>query len=192
MACVTPNLANKKRTIQGFTLIEMLIAIAIFSIMMVFVSPSIQSLLAKNKIAANINELSALIKYARFNAIDNAASVVVCPTEDMSECTTDWDHAKMAFIDHNNNLTRDSEENLIAHISAFTDNIYAIAPSSILQFSEFGSSNMQDSIALCAYGSDVSYARAVNINLQGRARVSKDEDNDGIHEDIDGANLSCD
>lgn len=176
---------------QGLTLIEMLIAIAIFSILVFVVAPNMQTMLSKNTITARINELSSIARFARFTAIDTTSQVVVCPSPDSSNCGTDWDEPKIAFIDENNNQTLDDEESLLAYLESNNNKVFSTGPEDPLVFDEYGAANMIDSIVICPYDANTSHARSLNINLLGKARVSIDQDEDGVHEDINGAALSC-
>jgi type IV fimbrial biogenesis protein FimT len=74
---------------KGVTLVELMITVSIVAIILTLVGPSIQSILIKNSIVAEINETSSLIQYARHHAIDEQAEVVVCPSKYYSVCSND-------------------------------------------------------------------------------------------------------
>lgn len=58
-------LIHRKR---AFTLTELLIAIAVMAILLTLGVPSLQNLIRENRVAAQANELSALISYTRSQA----------------------------------------------------------------------------------------------------------------------------
>ena len=74
---------------KGVTLVELMITVSNVAIILTFLGPSIQSILIKNRIVAEINETSSLIQYARHHAIDEQALLVVCPSTDYSVCSKD-------------------------------------------------------------------------------------------------------
>lgn len=176
---------------QGLTLLEMLIALAIVAILLSVVAPNIQVILNKNRITADINQMSALIQYARFSAIDQQQSAVVCPAADFATCSLNWSEAKIVFIDSNGNGDRDSDEDLLISTEASSAQQYFEGPNTALIFDETGASNTIATFKLCPISNDVALARSVNVNQQGRTRISIDSNNDNIHEDIDGTNLVC-
>ncbi|WP_293763560.1 prepilin-type N-terminal cleavage/methylation domain-containing protein [uncultured Paraglaciecola sp.] len=83
---------------KGVTLVELMITVSIVAIILAFVGPSIQGILIKNRIVAEINETSSLIQYERHHAIDEQAQVVVCPSKDYSVCSSDWNDPKLCLL----------------------------------------------------------------------------------------------
>ena len=176
---------------KGLTLIEMLITLAIVAIIATAVSPSIQSILIKNRIVSEINELSAVIQFARNNAIEQQITTVVCPSADYLACTTNWNDPKIVFIDADNNGNRAANEELLASTGPISDNNELTGPANSLFFSPTGESSANVELLLCHTSQKAEYARSLTIALQGRVKVSGDSDRNGIHEDTDGNPLSC-
>ncbi|MCF2949833.1 GspH/FimT family pseudopilin [Paraglaciecola aquimarina] len=176
---------------NGVTLIELMITLAIVTIILTSVGPSIQSILIKNRIVAEINELSALVQYARHQAIDEQTLVTVCPSLDYTNCTTDWNNPKMAFIDSDNNAIRGATEELIVSVAAASDaNLITSTQNSII-FEETGQANNAVEILLCHKDKSAEYARSITITLQGRVKMSTDSDKNGIYENAAGTPLTC-
>lgn len=183
--------SHLKKCQQGLTLVELLIALAIMAILLTVVAPNIQSILTKNRITADINEMSSVVQYARFSAIDQSNTALVCPSDDFENCSSNWDLPKIVFIDNNANGSRDSSEALLMTTEATNSQQHFSGPNAALAFDESGISNMSVSLVLCPNDNDTEFARSVNVNQQGRTRISIDSNNDGIHEDVSGNNLSC-
>jgi type IV fimbrial biogenesis protein FimT len=176
---------------KGVTLVELMISVAIVSIILAFVGPSIQSILIKNRIVAEINETSSLIQYARHHAIDEQAQVVVCPSADFSSCSTDWNNPKIAFIDADDNETRGATEELLVTIGATSTTSLMTNTTDIIKFSETGEANAATEILLCHEDGAAQYARSLSLTLQGRVKMSTDSDRNGINENAAGTELSC-
>lgn len=176
---------------QGVTLLEILIALAVIAIVLTVISPNVQTIVTKSKTSSTINELSSVIQHARFIAVDQNITTRVCPTNNFSSCTTNWNHAKMVFIDANGNGSRDTSEPLITTAQKVSTSATMTGPNSALSFQDSGAVSMSTSIKICPNNNDVNMARSININAQGRVRVSIDSNNDGMFEDTDGNNLTC-
>lgn len=177
--------------LKGVTLIELLISLAIIAIVMMAVAPSIQSILVKNKIVAELNELSAVIQFARNNAIDEQINTMVCPSTDYATCSTDWNEPKIVFIDADSNGNRGSTEELLAATGAISTTNYLTSSSDFLLFTALGEATQNSSLIFCFEEKQAEYARALYVTLQGRVKTSSDSDRNGVHEDLSGNALVC-
>lgn len=176
---------------KGLTLIEMLISLAIVAIIATAVSPSIQSILIKNRIVSEINELSAVIQFARNNAIEQQITTVVCPSADYLACSTNWNDPKIVFIDEDNNGNRAANEELLASTGLISDNNVLTGPANSVFFTPTGETLANTTLLLCHKSKKAEYARSLTIALQGRVKVSGDSDRNGTHEDTAGVPLTC-
>ncbi|MFC3122130.1 GspH/FimT family pseudopilin [Agaribacter flavus] len=190
-----PHKRAKQQACQlGVTLLELMITLAIAAILVTLVAPSVQTIVASNRIAAQINDTSAAIQFARYQAIDKQTTAIICPSSDFSSCNNaNWNLAKIVFIDANLNNQRDANEDLLYSTQEVVGDLVFTGPANTVGFVESGASlNANASfIKLCPSDRNVKFARALNINQQGRVRLSRDSDNDDIHEDISGTALSC-
>ena len=177
---------------KGVTLIELMVTVSIVTIILTSVAPSIQSILIKNRIVAEINELSSLIQYARHQAIDEQTQIIICPSTDYKNCTTNWNNPKIVFIDSDGNGIRDdATEALLVASSAIASTHIMTGPALTLQFEDTGAANMTTEILLCHHNQDAKFARSLSVTLQGRVKMSTDSDKDGVNENAAGTPLSC-
>ncbi|MCP3428939.1 GspH/FimT family pseudopilin [Opacimonas viscosa] len=174
----------------GLTLLEMMIALSILAITFTFVGPSANQLYQKNLIIGELNHTSSVIQFARHHAINTKNTTIICPTSDFVSCGTDWNSHKMVFVDDNANNILDGDEIILTTLTQTTD-VLISGPSSPVQFNFNGASASPATIKICAQDANDTSARGLFISLQGRATVSKDSDNDGIHETNSGTALSC-
>ncbi|WP_250207260.1 GspH/FimT family pseudopilin [Alteromonas oceanisediminis] len=179
------------RNQTGVTLLEMLITLAIVAIVLTTVAPNVQSILIQNRITAEINELSGVIQYARHHAIDQQIDTLVCPSDDFSSCTTNWGQAKMVFADENGDGSRGNDEPILAATGVTHPVNVLTGPNGSMRFLASGAVAAPAVLRLCHENDEAEYARALTISLQGRVKMSRDDDNDGIHEDDTGAALDC-
>ena len=176
---------------SGVTLLEMLITIAIVAIVLTSVAPAMQTMLIQNRIVADTNELSSIIQYARHHSIDQQVDTLVCPSDNFTSCSADWNDVKMVFADIDGNGVRGTDEDILVATSATNPNNQVAGTAASLRFEASGAVDNPAVITLCHKDKVVKYARALIVSLQGRVKISRDDNDDGLHEDITGNALTC-
>lgn len=178
---------------KGLSLLELMITVAIASILLTAVGPNVRSILTSNDISGSINNLSGVLRFARHTSINEESEVVVCPSSNYSDCASDWSNTKIVFIDTDGNGNRGDDEELLASSDAVPSTLTLNGVSGSLLFKSDGSidSNASLAITVCPDSEDEEYARALLVTSFGRITVSVDEDGDGVAEDDSGNALSC-
>ena len=93
---------SKSNKTDGFTLVEVMVVLAIFAILTVLAMPSLSRIIATSQIRGFSNDLQTSILRARSEAMTRQQPVVVCPTVNGTECamlTTDYQLGILAFMD---------------------------------------------------------------------------------------------
>lgn len=180
---------------KGFTLIELMLVLAIAMIILGQAIPSFSAFIEKRKVSSNVQKLMQVLQLSRTAAITDNVPVTVCPTDDGLRCSSNWSNGYLSFKDMNSNRTFDSgDEKLIEQlISDDKSEISwrAFGVRSSLQWLPTGITNHQNgSFELC-YDNKAKLARGLFITKAGRIRNSKDRDGDGIHENASGSRISC-
>lgn len=75
------------RTHSGFTLIEIMVVVALIAILASLAVPSWTQLLVRNAVRASINDFSLSLQFARSQAVLLNSPVTVCPSNDGANCT---------------------------------------------------------------------------------------------------------
>lgn len=95
---------------HGFTLLELLICLAIISILLLTASPKLGQLIHKNEADASINMLFRGWQHARSLAISRSTRVMVCGSDDGINCQKEWRRQLILFIDANKDFKPDHDE----------------------------------------------------------------------------------
>jgi len=89
----------------GFTVIELLVTIAIAAIVMGLAVPSFNSAIKNNRLTAEVNMFVGALNLARSEAIKRNHNVAICKSNDGATCVTagNWEQGWLVFGDLNNN-----------------------------------------------------------------------------------------
>ena len=92
-------------TANGFTLIEMLVAVLILGVLLLVAAPGFSDLISNNRMVSEVYALRATLSHARSEALARRAPVVVCPTTDGLACADSnaWSAGYMTFVDTDDN-----------------------------------------------------------------------------------------
>ncbi len=101
------------RRIRGFTLIELMVALGIATILVFLAVPSMSAFIKNQRLSSQANDLVADLNFARSEAIKRARPVRICKinTSDPLNCDTtgtNWSNGRIIFLDLNNNMAVDS------------------------------------------------------------------------------------
>lgn len=83
----------------GFTLVELMITIAIVAILAALALPSFQGMIRSNRVATTTNEFNAFVAYARSEALRNSGGAVLCASATGTSCGGTWDQGWLLFGD---------------------------------------------------------------------------------------------
>lgn len=87
---------------KGFTLIELVVTIAIAAIVLTIGVPSFQSVILNNRLITQTNDLVASLNLARSEAVKNGVRTVICQSADGATCTGEkqkWSEGWIVFSD---------------------------------------------------------------------------------------------
>lgn len=73
---------------RGFTMIELMVTIAVLAILMAVAAPSFTNVMRKNDVSAANNALLADLSYARTEAVNRHVTVSICPSTTGHSCSS--------------------------------------------------------------------------------------------------------
>lgn len=101
------------RSIRGFTLLELLIALTVSSVLVSVAVPSYRHISAQNHLATSSNQLLSALVSARQTAVTRNASVTFCAGNPDDGCDGDWlAHEMIVFVDIDRDGKLDPEDEL--------------------------------------------------------------------------------
>lgn len=191
-------MARRQFNIQinlGFTLIELMMALVIISVLLGTALPAFEDYLDKQKVIAESAQLRGLLQHSRITAINNNIKITVCPTNDQIQCHQDWSDGYMAFVDTNGDRILGNNDELIGYNQIQNEKITlrwkAFGQKYSLQWHDTGITNHQNGSFEFCFMAKPKLSRALIITKAGRIRASKDKNGDEIHENSRGENLTC-
>jgi type IV fimbrial biogenesis protein FimT len=180
---------------KGLTLIEVMIVISIIALLAALSIPSFNNSLRRQQVSGETNTLFSLVYFARSEAIKRNKVITICKSDDANQCGGDWTNGWIVFSDNDKDGSRDNGELLILsgkigedyrlEWTAFGSNNYIRFTSNGLTLSQNGT------FKICPSDNDETFARAVVISKTARVRLTKDSDRNGIYEDANSNDLTC-
>lgn len=175
---------------SGFTLLELMITVAIAAILAAIAIPSFRTFILNSRRAEISNDLLVTLQHARSEAIRRGQTVSVCASADGSSCvgTSSWQIGWIAFVNRDRDMPpqRDSglPEEEILQIGPKIDAAVTVTTSTFEAQSQdrfnlrpFSSVNTNGSIAICDERGSAA-ARGIIVSQSGTIRVSaKNADN---------------
>lgn len=181
--------------IKGFTFIELIVSISVTSILAAIAIPSFSHFIVKMRVDNEISKLHRLLLITRNAAINSGQKAIICPLNDSSQCTTQWQNELSVFIDSNDNKILDGNEKIISIKAAINieDKLVYGKGRTKITFKPTGTlSGLANGTFRYCPQSYTNYSKGIVIARSGRVYQSSDIDNDGIDENRGGKEISCD
>lgn len=181
-ACLVPARAGLGRR-RGFSITELMVAIAIAGILTAIAIPSFQSVFMSMRLTSYANELVATTMLARSTAINQNAPVVMCQSLDGATCGngSNWETGYVVVCSSNDgtvctNTPGPAASRIVLKsqgAAATGWKITGAAGASSIQFESSGSGATTASLTVCRHEPVGTNERVVRISPTGRSSVSK-------------------
>jgi type IV fimbrial biogenesis protein FimT len=172
-----PNINIITRLNNGFTLVELMVTVAIVGIVAAIAAPSFQGMLNDTRSSSIANEFAASINLARSEAIKRGKQVTVCKSDITASSPTcsssaNWQNGWLIFVDTGTIGTVDGTDDRLK-VGQPSTSTAVISPDTIfadyISYLPSGMSNGAGDILICVGG----IARTIRISTTGRNHFSK-------------------
>lgn len=186
-------LVSPRRLRRGFTLIELMITIAIVGVLMALAVPALTQMVATKSVASQADEFASALRFARSEALKRSSPVTLCRnsgTLAAPTCATvagDWNSGWVVFVDRDTAGTIDTvtsatqRPDQTLRVQAANTRIKSTTstPSTAVYVQFLGNGimaggNMSFTLTPNIKATDVNYTtgtRTVCVNRQGRVRI---------------------
>lgn len=157
---------------RGFTLIELMVAVAVLAVLMTVAVPSYQRMVLNNRMAAQANDLISALSLGRSEAVKRAANVTVCASSNGAACTGTWAQGW---------IVRDAAGNVLRVFPALRGDSTLAGGANVTSQVVFtatggttipvGANTASTTITLCPPAPATVDGRAIQIERSGRPRV---------------------
>ncbi|MBS0358603.1 MAG: GspH/FimT family pseudopilin [Proteobacteria bacterium] len=105
----------------GFTLIEMLLVLAIISVILTLSLMSGFNLIERNRMTKEMDQIILAINFAKSAAVQYGTSVTLCKSVDKKTCSGRWKDGQIVFLDPSIHGKVQSSENILRTFPALND-----------------------------------------------------------------------
>ena len=189
------NLRLKDKDDQGFSLLELMMIIAILSILTIFGSESLSHVIVHASDISLQNTLLGLIEQGEIEAQATGLPIVLCASNDHKRCASNGSDTLLLFVNPEANGAMKKSRDLLADVSIQLRNsqlFWRAVPKHrpyLLFDRAFAGENVNATLWYCHQEAS-SPTWAIVINREGRARVMW-QNHAGIIEDASGQALNC-
>jgi type IV fimbrial biogenesis protein FimT len=170
--------------ITGFTLIELIVTLALVAIIMTVAVPTFQEMLRANRAATDTNDFISSLNFARSEAVKRGRNVVLCKSTDGATCAPagDWTQGWIVFADIDNDATVDAGEAILRVHGALTGGDTLVGSADVSDYISYSPDGVTRLIAgtPLSVGTALSFGlcsanqiNTIEISPTGRARMEK-------------------
>ncbi len=174
---------------SGFTLVELLVVVAVAGTLLSIALPSFTDMLNTQKSNALLNSFLASLNLARSEAIKRNARAVLCKSADKVSCTTagGWEQGWIVFHDANNNATLDAGEQVVQQQGASSAGPRLSGNAQVANYVSYSASGSAKLVSgafqagtftLCPASASGTDVRQIVLSGTGRPRTQKGSPSD--------------
>jgi type IV fimbrial biogenesis protein FimT len=178
---------------RGFTLLELMVTLAVAAILFSVAVPGFQQMVQRNRVITYTNDFIATVNYARSEAIRTASPVSICASSDGATCTGTWSQGWITFANRDGDNPAEVDAGGVEPVLKVHERLngqYTLSSDAVfaggVTYDVSGAANATGVLAVCHAGS-LAQSRAI-VLTRLRPRVATDTDGDHIP-NIDGGNL---
>ena len=156
-------------TPRGFTLIEIMVAVAVSVILLAVAVPNYINFMRSNKLSTNVNSFVQALQYTRLEARGRGATL--CASKDQKTCdSTNWSDGWIIFSDNNLDGALNGNDEILRVGEALPIGVAIAADVAIVRFGPQGFSfpaGALHSFEMCIGRDGKGAGRLVTVNVAG-------------------------
>ena len=162
---------------KGFTLLELMITLAIVAIVVSFGVPSFRGIIMDNRLVSQTNQFIRSINLARSAAVSFQRNAVLCVSTNYDAAVptcaagTDWSNGWIIWIDKNRDSVTDANEVVSVFPPLAENTTFSSSAVSRFTYNARGFLAAGDDLTLCDSRSGET-GRLIRVNPTGRTNVS--------------------
>lgn len=183
---------NPYANARAFTLLELIITLAIAAILLVIATPSFTNFTQKRAVSQKTVQVRSALELARGLAISQKQIWTVCTVNTLNACIKEDGLRLLVFRDDNLDNSFSAGESLQQDIDINAVEIELSASFGVnyMRFSGSGEAMESGNFEVCSSNQNFDYGRRAIIFRSGRIRLSSDTDGDG-YDDNGGVKIEC-
>ena len=161
------------KKLSGFTLVELMVVVAIAGMAMAFAIPAMGTFIKNERLVTQINTLVGHLAYARSEAVTRRQQVILCASSNMTSCLgTNWADGWILFIDADNSSTFTNGEEILrakAALEGIGTTLVSSTGSMVIYDNRGFSPNSNGVFSLCD-DRGAAHVKSISITNTGRVR----------------------
>lgn len=135
---------------HGFTVIELLVTLAIVAIVLTVGVPGMKNLIYNNRLTAATNSLVGSLNYARSEAVKQGIRAAICSSSDQSSCTgSAWSTGWLVWVDTDNDSSLDSPGEIVRVSEALRGAVTVTAANTTVSYDATGFTATPGTLKVC-------------------------------------------
>ncbi|MFT5220517.1 MAG: type IV fimbrial biogenesis protein FimT [Planctomycetota bacterium] len=161
---------------SGYTLIELMVTVALIGIVMAVGIPSMSDFIKNDRLSTHINILVGHLALARSTSVTGHQQVVICASSNQTSCnSTNWANGWLVFVDRDTNSDVSAGDDLLRVKDALTgDNTLVSSAGSVIVYDARGFTPASSGVfSLCDDRGATNVANVKSISISNTGRVRK-------------------